>query len=272
MKRFAIIAAILAACAAFPAVSAPRAELWPRWTEHDPSSTVRIDNSRWTDFLAGYLEISVDGTANRLAYAEVSSEDAENLDAYIDDLERVRVGELNRKEQYAYWVNLYNAATVKLVLDNYPVSSIRDIKTGGLFGKGPWDIPLLKIEGEDVTLNDIEHRILRPIWQDPRTHYAVNCASLGCPNLQPAAFDAENTEGLLEKAAKEYVNSPRGASLRDGRLVLSSIYTWFEEDFGGSRQGVIEHLARYAEQELAGKLARYEGRVRYEYDWNLNKP
>lgn len=272
MKRLITVVVFLAVSAAFPAFSAPRAELWPRWTERDPSSTVRIDHSRWTAFLSRYLEIRVDGTANRLSYSEVTPGDAAILDAYIDDMQKVGVGALSGKEQYAYWVNLYNAVTVKLILDNYPVASIRDIKTGGLFGKGPWDIPLLKIEGEDVTLNDIEHRILRPVWQDPRTHYAVNCASIGCPNLQPVAFDVENTESLLEKAAREYVNSPRGASFRDGRLVLSSIYTWFEEDFGGSREGVIEHLARHAEPELAGKLAGHEGRVRYEYDWNLNKP
>ncbi|MCV5656507.1 DUF547 domain-containing protein, partial [Escherichia coli] len=80
-------------------------------------------------------------------------------------------------------------------------------KLGGLFSFGPWDQDVIIINGKSLTLNDIEHRILRPIWQDPRTHYAVNCASLGCPNLQTQAFTAENTQALLESAAKTFINS-----------------------------------------------------------------
>jgi hypothetical protein len=179
---------------------------------------------------------------------------------------------LNRNEQLAFWVNLYNAATVKLILDHYPLKSIRNIRVGGRFGKGPWDARLLNVEGEDLTLNDIEHRILRPIWKDPRVHYAVNCVSLGCPDLQDTAFMADNSETLLEKGAREYVNSPRGAAFAGGRLVLSSIYDWFEEDFGDGRDGVMAHLLKYAGSDLAARLRGYTGRIRYEYDWNLNEP
>jgi hypothetical protein len=88
---------------------------------------------------------------------------------------------------------------------------------------------------------------LRPIWQDNRIHYAVNCASLGCPNLQPEPFTAENSERLLDKAAGEYVNSSRGARIEGRTLILSEIYDWYQADFAGSRDGVIRHLRQWSE-------------------------
>jgi len=120
-----------------------------------------------------------------------------------------------------------------------------------------------------VSLDDIEHRILRPIWQDPRVHYAVNCASMGCPNLQPTAFTAANAEELLDRGAREYTSHPRGANLSNGRLTLSSIYDWFSEDFGGE-EGVLDHIASFADPATARQLAEYGGRIRYDYDWSLN--
>jgi hypothetical protein len=179
----------------------------------------------------------------------------------------------NRAEQEAYWINLYNAATVDLILSRYPVASIRDINISpGLFSRGPWGAKLLAIEGEKVSLDDIEHRILRPIWKDNRIHYAVNCASLGCPNLQPPAYTAANMESLLERGAKEYVNHPRGVAIKDGKLRVSSIYVWFKEDFGGSPEGLMEHWRKYADAALAKRLQTYSGGLEHDYDWNLNGP
>lgn len=120
-----------------------------------------------------------------------------------------------------------------------------------------------------MRLDDIEHRILRPIWMDPRIHYAVNCASIGCPNLQAQAFTAKNAQGLLTKAAREYVNHPRGVRIGDDLLILSSIYVWFEPDFSANG-GLIGHLRRYADPTLAGKLDGRDGPDDHEYDWRLN--
>ena len=190
----------------------------------------------------------------------------------VNILQTVRVSALNRNEQQAYWINLYNAATIKVILDHYPVSSITKVKlSSGLRSRGPWDAKILRIEGEEVSLNDIEHRILRPIWKDPRVHYAVNCASIGCPNLQDRAYTAANVEVLLEKAAKEYISHPRGVSLKGKKLKLSSIYDWFQEDFEGSEEGVLRHLRRYAAPELASELDSFSGRISYGYDWSLNE-
>ena len=177
---------------------------------------------------------------------------------------------MNRVEQKAYWINLYNGFTVKLILDNYPVKSILKI-SNGLIKSGPWNMKLLNVEGEDLALNDIEHRILRPIWKDNRIHYAVNCASLGCPNLQPEPYTSENTEALLDRAAREYVNHSRGVSFEGNQLKLSSIYNWYQADFGGSKETLIRDLQKFALGDLAVKLQGFDGRIKYSYDWNLNE-
>ena len=126
------------------------------------------------------------------------------------------------------------------------------------------------MEGVALSLNDIEHRILRPIWRDPRIHYAVNCAALGCPNLRMTAFTGANADEVLDRAARDYVNHPRGVTIRDGSLVVSSIYIWFQEDFGAGAMDVIAHLKRYAGPELRNRLMTVDGIDDDEYDWNLN--
>ena len=248
--------------------AAPSARLWERWSAHNPESSATIDHGAWTDWLARRVIANPDGI-NRVNYAGVSGEDRAQLRRYIDSLSALPISDYNRAQQLAYWINLYNALTVDIVLEHYPLDSIRDISSG-FFSSGPWGLELVTIEAEALTLDDIEHRILRPIWQDPRIHYAVNCASLGCPNLQPQAFTANNSKTLLQTAAREFVNNPRGASINNGKLQVSSIYHWFEKDFGGDDAGVIAHLKQYAASELAAGLATIERVSDHAYDWRLN--
>ncbi len=258
--------------AAPPVAGAPKAKLWERWSTYEASSRARIDHSSWDRFLKTYVRANPDGV-NRVDYAHVSEVDKELLGNYVAKLGSVRISTYSREEQRAYWINLYNALTVKVVLDHYPVESIRDIALGWLAlapGAGPWRKKLVEIEGEQLSLNDIEHRILRPIWHDPRLHYALNCASIGCPNLQPEAYTHDNGEALLNRAAREFVNHPRGCSVENGRLTVSKIYTWFQEDFGDSDAGVIDHLRRYAQPALAGRLGGVERIADDAYDWSLN--
>lgn len=253
------------------ALFAPESDLWERWTAHVSSATETIDHGAWDAFLERNLVIGDDGV-NRIAYAKVSDSDRRQLDEYLASLSAIRISTYNRSEQRAYWINLYNALTVDVVLEHYPVESIRDISISpGLFSVGPWGKKLVTVEGQEISLDDIEHRILRPIWKDPRIHYAVNCASIGCPKLMPRAFTAANTEELLEQGARDFVNSERGARIdSEGRLIASSIYDWFQEDFGGSEAGVIAHLKRYAKPALAAELDGLEQVYGYEYDWSLN--
>jgi Protein of unknown function, DUF547 len=255
--------------------AAPQAELWDVWTAHDPFSSELVDHSDWDRILREYLSVEGGSGITLFAYSRVDATDRAALRGYLDALERVRVDGLNRSEQMAYWINLYNALTVEVILDNWPVDSIRDINLGGggLFARGPWDAPLAGIQGKEVSLNDIEHRILRPIWQDPRIHYAVNCASLGCPDLQMRAFTGDTLEQVLDEAAAAYINHPRGAEAVGRTLQLSSIYDWFIDDFGGTEEGVLHHIIRYADPGLAEKIAPFlqgKGRLRYRYNWRVN--
>jgi len=203
-------------------------------------------------------------------YAGVSKIDYGLLKNYLTTLEGISISSFSRPEQRAFWINLYNAATVNLILEHYPVESITKISFS-FFSFGPWDEELLTIEGEELSLNDIEHRILRPIWQDPRIHYALNCASMGCPNLQPLAFTAKNTDSLLETGASEYINHPRGAKKEDKKLWLSKIFEWYQDDYGGNEAGVLLHLQKYAKGNWVNSFNEDELEIEYHYDWRLNK-
>ena len=271
--RFAglvLLSALFLVAAAFSAAAAPKAELWPHWTKHDRHSRLSIDHSAWSRFLKMYVRTDRNGV-NVVAYGDVSKASRKLLDGYIAMLEMVPIATYPRAEQFAYWVNLYNALTVRVILAYFPVDSIRDIKISpGWFSSGPWGKKLIKVDDRPLSLDDIEHRILRPIWKDPRVHYAVNCASIGCPNLQKQAFTAATTEEMLDRGARAYINHPRGAEIVDGELYVSSIYSWFKEDFGGTDRGVIAHLSRYAEHPLKEKLDGVSDIAGNRYDWELN--
>ncbi|MGR5176765.1 DUF547 domain-containing protein [Vibrio mediterranei] len=258
MLRFVSLTLLLFSANLF---AAPKSELWSYWDNSDETSTQVVSHQAWQTFLNEYLVTEGENTLVR--YVRVSPNDKQALKGYLSSLAKLDPRRLNRAEQYAYWVNLYNAATVDLILDNYPVRSIT--KLGGFLSFGPWGEDIISVTGQTLTLNDIEHRILRPIWNEPRTHYAVNCASLGCPNLQIQAFTADNTETLLEQAANAFVNSSKGASIQGDTLILSSIYDWFGADFA-QEGGALKHMAKYRPD-----LANFKGKIKYDYNWNLNK-
>jgi len=252
------------------AQAAPAAKLWARWEAHEATSKATIDHAAWGGFLNRFLAQSPDGI-NRIAYAQVDANGRSQLDRYVSDMTALPISSYNRDEQMAYWFNLYNALTVQVILDHYPVGSIRDIDISpGLFSDGPWGKKLVTIEGEHVALDDIEHQILRPIWGDPRIHYGVNCASLGCPNLLPEPLNAVTLDQQLDQAAFDFINHERGVSVAGDRLVVSSIFSWFSGDFGGRDQNVIAHLKRYASPELAKKLSSVSSIYDDRYDWRLN--
>jgi len=248
---------------------APDAELWPRWEAHDASGPAKLDFSDWSAWLDRFVVPRPKG--NRVAYHRATQDGQRALDAIIADLEATRISNYNRDQQLAYWINLYNAVMVQVVLDHYPVDSPREIDISpGLFADGPWGRKLVTVEGEELSLDDIEHRILRPIWQDPRIHYAVNCAAIGCPDLRAEAYRAEDIDTQLDAQARAYVNDPRGVSVSNGKITVSKIYDWFIEDFGGTEDLVLDHLSRYAELELSEELSHIDKISDVAYDWSLN--
>lgn len=277
MKRLIILSLVAFVLYKTSGIAAPKSELWPRWQTHNAENREVIDHSAWGIILKKYLvtsqlptESSAPVGINLLQYGGVSKIDYGLLKNYLTTLEGISISSFSRPEQRAFWINLYNAATVNLILEHYPVESITNISFS-FFSFGPWDEELLTIEGEELSLNDIEHRILRPIWQDPRIHYALNCASIGCPNLQPIAFTAKNTDSLLETGASEYINHPRGAKTEDKKLWLSKIFEWYQDDYGGNEAGVLIHIQKYAKENLANSLYEDELEIEYHYDWRLNE-
>lgn len=230
----------------------------------------RLDHAPWDDLLRRFVRAGEDGL-NRVDYGRFRQEGRAALAAYLAALQAVRLARLAPPEQFAFWVNLYNAKTIDIVLDHYPVRSVRDIDISpGLFADGPWGRKVVAVEGVHLSLDEIEHRILRPVWRDPRIHYAVNCAAVGCPNLRPRAYVGAGLEAALDRAARDYVNSPRGVAIEGGRMILSRIYDWYAADFGSTLAERIEHLTRYAAPPLAAAIRR-TGRVHgYRYDWSLN--
>lgn len=236
-----------------------------KWTRSGSASD-KIDHRLWDQLLTRYVVPSDDGI-NRVDYAALKRTDSAKLRQYLTAMQAVDIERYPKDEQFAYWINLYNAATVDVIITHYPVGSIREI---GLMGLGPWRGDVLTVSGKRLSLDDIEHGILRPIWKDVRVHYAVNCASLGCPNLADHAYSAANLEPMLDGAAKDYINHPRAFRRVRGKLVASSIYNWYGTDWG-DETSVLNHARKYASPETKAILGSADSIDRFEYDWALNE-
>lgn len=253
------------------AVAAPDNTPLEFWSPSDESNSNTIDHAAWQNVLEQYLDDKHPSGINRFNYAGVKPEDRKALTQYLQQMQQLDPRIYNRAEQKAYWINLYNALTVELILKNYPVESITKLGKG-FFSFGPWDDKIAIIQGQKLSLNNIEHGILRAYYNDNRIHYAVNCASISCPNLSVTAYTAANTEQLLEQGAKQYINHPRGVHFENGELTVSSIYHWYKDDFGGNDKSLISELKKYAKPALAKQLRNYNGDIDHDYDWALNQP
>lgn len=229
-----------------------------------------FDHGALDALLGRYARASADGVT-RVDYSawKASPSDRRRLRTYIDALAAADPRQLSRDEQFAYWANLYNALTLDVVLAAFPVTSIRKIRPT-LLSIGPWWKPVVRVMGVDLSLDAIEKDILRKGWRDPRVHYAVNCASISCPNLPLRAWRGAGLSPALDAAARAYVNHPRGVRFEGDNLVVSSIYHWYAADFGGSDAAVIAHLKNFATAPLRARLDAAHRIARDEYDWSLN--
>ncbi len=255
---------------AISSASADSSDSWDRWQAHDDSSMAHIDHSVWEAFLLNYIRPGADGI-HRVAYGRVRPGDRAALDSYLHTLSTVKITDYHRNEQMAYWINLYNALTVDLILDHYPIASIRklqDVTQGRR--QNPWEQKLITVEGFALSLNDIEKRILKPIGQDQRLQYALSCGAVGCPNLQPVPYSGSSLDRQLSDVAMAYINDPRCINISGDELHVSSLYRWNIKDFGGSDQDIIHHLMAYAEPELAMLLQQFDRIHGDRFDWRLN--
>lgn len=272
LAGLALATAILSLALAIPR-PAKAANVAKIFAAHSQGTGTLVDHSAWDKLLKTYVAPGKDGL-NRVRYGKFKAKGRAALTSYLTSLSKVDPAKLDKNEQFAFWVNLYNAKTIDVILSKYPVKSIKDIRLGGSFFAnitgGPWKAKIVTIKGTKLSLDDIEHGILRPIFKDPRVHYAVNCASVGCPNLDTDAFTGATLQQQLNKAAAAYINSSRGFNVKSGRITASSIYKWFRDDFGGSEAGVFAHAKKYASPALKTKLASIGSISSYNYDWNLN--
>ncbi len=239
------------------------------------SSFQQVDHSALDRFLAKYLVPTELGDpigfgANFIRYQEVSDQDKQGLEAYIDRLQATQVSALNRNEQLAFWINLYNAETIRVIIENAPVDSIRSIQSSPLDFKGPWNDVRLNVEGADLSLDQIENNIVRPVFSDPRIHYGLNCAAIGCPNIRPQAYKGANIDASLDEQARKFINTPRGVKVEDGKITASRIFLWYDIDYGESEADILTHIRQYATPELQQQLAGKTKISAYEYDWDIN--
>ncbi len=195
--------------------------------------------------------------------------DEKLLDDYLAILGHVNVNSLSKKGQFAFYINVYNAFTIKLILTKYP--GINSIKEIGSFFTNPWNIKFISLQGKTVTLDHIEHKILRPRFKDPRVHFAINCASKSCPPLLDEPYDEKNLENQLNNQTRKFINDKRNTFLKKNTLFISKIFKWFQKDFADKP---ILFIRQHASDELKEKLDSSEGDVKISYlnyDWTLNR-
>lgn len=237
--------------AAPPAPAPEEAEPTPAVEEPTVVATAP-SHAIWDGLLRKYVN-----SAGRVNYAGLKKE-VGKLDAYLELLSNnpPQAG-WSRAEEMAYWINAYNAFTVKLILDNYPVGSITE-----LHGGQPWKVRWIKIGDQRYTLDEIENSILRPKFKDARIHFAVNCAARSCPPLLNRAWTAENLESNFEKQARAFINNPAFNKISPNAAQVSKIFKWYAQDFGD----LISFLNRYSTVKI-----KPGAKVTYlEYDWSLN--
>jgi hypothetical protein len=190
------------------------------------------------------------------------------LDQYLLALEQIQIKDLSFSQKKAFYINAYNAWTIKLILSAYPeVKSIKDL--GSIF-KSPCKNKIVRIEGKTLTLDHIEHDILRPKFKDPRVHFAVNCASKSCPPLRPQPYDGDTLNEQLDEMTTAFINDPKSNHMDGNRLYVSAIFKWFAEDFN---HDIVDFFLKYARGSLKTELEDKKDRIKIkylDYDWSLN--
>lgn len=218
------------------------------------------DHTSWSELLTTHVDST--GWVNYKGFVQ----DSTKLNAYLTSLSKCAPSEKwKEEEQLAYWINVYNAFTVKLIVDHYPVASIKDIKKGIPFINSVWEMDFFKIGGKDYDLSTVEHDILRKDFNEPRIHFAIVCASKSCPSLLYEAYEAEKLEAQLTFQTRNFIDDNSKNEIEVEEIRISSIFKWFKKDF--TKNGTIQEFIRpYSNRDFVSSA-----KVKYlEYDWSLN--
>ncbi len=241
---------------------------WSIWDKSNESNSAAINHQALDQFLTTYVIANHPSGINRFRYADVNRRESKKLDKYIKRMAKLDPRDYSRREQKAYWLNLYNALTIQNILQSYPIKSLANssIKRKNL----------VKVNGLKLSLEDIQNRILRPIWQDHKVIFGLSCATLGCPNIQNHAYTAINSSKLLKKSAREFINHPRGLEFDKREMQASRIFDWYSSDFGAKvgtdNKQLMKLFAHYADDSKALYLLGFKGDIHYAYDARLNAP
>jgi len=225
------------------------------------SEAIPIQHELWDTLLQTH--VSDDGWVDYSGFRQ----DSQKLKTYLQLLSKNHPNDKHwsKDEQLAYWINAYNAYTVKIVADHYPVSGIKDIKNGIPFVNTVWDIKFIQIENHSYDLNNIEHGIIRKHFNEPRIHFAVNCASYSCPALINRAFTATSLDQQLDDAARRFINDPLRNHPSKNPAQLSKIFSWFKGDFT-KNDDLKSFVNKYAIKPISA-----DAKIQYlDYDWSLN--
>ena len=193
----------------------------------------------------------------------------EQLDLYLTSLTTVSEKDFNQwseEKQLAYLINLYNAQTLRLIIDHYPIKSIKDINE-------PWDTPLVTLHGNKITLNELEHQIIRKNYKEPRIHFALVCAAKGWPILPKEPFKPGNLSNQFQKQGRKFLSDPKKNSVdfKNQTVYLSPIFDWFQEDFVKNSGSVLLFVRPYFPDEISKILSNADFKIEFsEYDWSLN--
>lgn len=219
----------------------------------NPGTPPAPSHETWDQLLQQYVS-----AAGKVNYAGFKKDKA-RLESYLDVLQKHPPQESwSRSEKMAYWINAYNAFTIKLIVDNYPISSIMKLDGGKT-----WDVKRISIGGKNYSLNNIENDILRSQFKDARIHFAVNCAAKSCPPLLNRAWTAANLESNFEKQARAFINNANFNKISAKEVEVSKIFEWYAADFGN----LIAYLNKYSNTKI-----NTNAKIKFrEYDWNLNE-
>lgn len=230
------------------------------------AETFDDSHSAYTALLQRYV------SAGNVDYADVVAHRSD-LDGYIQELSNVnlrRFQSWDATTQLAFLINLYNAATLKLIVDHYPLDSIKDI---GTLRTKPWDLKIVRLFGKTVSLNTVEHKMIRRNYDDPRIHFALVCAARGCPSLRDEAYTGEKLDTQLDDQVRTFLadQQKNRVDLENRKLYLSPIFKWYKEDFQNRSKGPERFLSQFFVGATADALRRERFSVRYtDYDWTLN--
>ncbi|HWN42991.1 MAG TPA: DUF547 domain-containing protein [Thermoanaerobaculia bacterium] len=235
-----------------------------------PASAAEPDYRLWQELLSKHYD-----PAKGMNYKGLKTDKAA-LDRLRQQMAAVDVASLSRPEQLAYWINLYNVNVVGVVVDNYPVESIRDVSTDPIVRLNVFKKPYVRIKGGTLSLDDVEHKKIREPFKDPRIHFAINCAAESCPPIRPEPFVGSRISQQLDDQARMFLNGPMGVRLaEDGsELVLhvTKIMDWFKDDFEQWGGGTIPFLKKHLSPDKVKRIGAAK-KVEIEFDdysWKLN--